>query len=658
MAGSIKGITIEFRGDTTKLDKALRDINKETRSLDKELKQVDTALKFNPTNVELWRQKQELLTQKIDETKSKLDVLKQAQAQMDAEGVDKNSKEYRELQRQIIVTENQVKTFEGQLKQVGNVKLKALSNQIAEVGGKLEDAGRKLQPLSTAAAGVVGALGAMSYKAGTSADDLNTLSKVTGIGTEELQKYSYAADLVDVSVESIAKANRKLTKNAYAAANGSKSQAAAFDTLGVSVTDADGNLKDSEELFDDVVAALGSMEDETKRNALAQKLMGGAASELNPLIEDGGETYKSVAETLSKYDLDYVDQETLDKANEFNDSIDTMKLLGSVAFAQVGSQLSAYLAPALEKVTDLVGKFANWLANLDPKVLAIVGAIAAFVAGLAPLLILLGKLAFGVSSIINLASTLGVSIGALAGPVGIALAVIAALIAVGVLLYKNWDKIKAKAQELMKNIKIAWTKIKVDTITKFNAIKTAIANVWNAIKNTISTAINAVKTKISTAWSTIRTSTSNAWHKIKDAIVHPFQSAKEKIDGIISKIKGLFPISIGKLFNNLKLPHFSIAWSSKDFGKLGTINYPTGLNVSWYATGGIFDSPSVIGVGEAGPEAVVPLDKFWDKLDRMNAGETNIVININGANADPREIADEVKRTLIREVNNRRLVWQ
>ena len=72
----------------------------------------------------------------------------------------------------------------------------------------------------------------------------------------------------------------------------------------------------------------------------------------------------------------------------------------------------------------------------------------------------------------------------------------------------------------------------------------------------------------------------------------------------------------------------------------------------------MFNSPQIIGVGKNGPEAVVPLDKFWDKLDNMQGGETNIVININGSNKDPREIAEEVKRVLIRETNQRRLAWQ
>ena len=68
MAGNIKGITIEFRGDTTQLDKALRSIDKETSGIDSELKKVNNGLKFNPTSVDLWRQKQTLLTQKVKET--------------------------------------------------------------------------------------------------------------------------------------------------------------------------------------------------------------------------------------------------------------------------------------------------------------------------------------------------------------------------------------------------------------------------------------------------------------------------------------------------------------------------------------------------------------------------------------------------------------
>lgn len=637
MAGNIKGITISFRGDTTKLDKALRQVNNETRNIDKELRNVDKALKFNPTSVELWRQKQDLLKQKIGETKDKLELLKQQQAAMDASGVDKNSLEYQKLKREIIETESKLKTFEGQLKSIGNVNLRAASEQFKEWGTTLDSAGKKMQGLSTAAAGVVASLGAIAYKAGTNADDLNTLSKVYGIGTADLQKYKYAADLVDVSVEDIAKSHVKLEKNMYSAANGSKTQAAAFEKLGVSVENADGSLRSGDEVYQDVITALGSMTNETERDALAQQLMGKSAANLNPLIEDQGETYKEVADTMSKYNLEIVDQETLDKANEFNDSLDTMKLLGQAALAQVGSQLASVLAPALEKVVGWFGKFAQWLGNLNPKVLTAVGIVASVLAVLAPVLMVLGKLAFSISSIITLVTTIGPAVIAALATAAPVIAAITAIIAIGVLLYKNWDVIKAKAKAL-------WT-----------SIKTTFAG----IKASITTAINSVKSYLTSAWSSIRSTASSAWNKVKEAITSPIKKARDTVKGIIDKIKGYFPINVGNLMSNIKLPHFSLKWSSKDFGPLGTLKYPTGINFDgWWAKGGIFDSPSIIGVGEAGPEAVVPLNKLWDKLDKM--GETNgqnVVININGYNKDPRELAMEIKRELIKDTNRQRLAW-
>ena len=610
MAGNIKGITIEFNGDTTKLDKALRQINNNTKSLDRELKQVDKALKFNPTSVELWRQKQQLLTQKVEETKSKLDALKQAQAQMDASGVDKTSKEYRDLQRDIIVTENQVKTFEGQLRKVGNVNLRATSEQFKAMGDKLTSAGQAMRGISTAAAAVTAAIGALTVKSGKWADDINTMSKVYSIGTRDLQQYSAAADLVDVSVETIAKSHVKLEKNMLSAANGSKNQAAAFEALGVSVTNADGSLRDGDAVWQDTIKALGSMENETERDAYAMQLMGRSAAELNPLIEDGGETYKQVSDTLAKYGLDFIDQETLDQANQFNDALDMMKAVGMVAFQQLGTQLAAYLAPAMEKVVDVVGRLAQWFSNLSPRTQAIIAGIAAVVAVVSPLLIGLGKVSFAISSIMSLMATLGPAIGGIVAAIGPVILIIGAVVAAGVLLYKNWDIIKAKAIAFKDAVVATFTQFKAQVVAAFNAIKTAI--------------------------------------------VTPIQTAIDKVKSIIDKVKGFFPIKVGNIFGHIDLPHFSLS------GKF-SLNPPSvpKLNIDWYKTGGIFNSPTIAGIGEAGPEAVVPLDKLWTKLDAIaNASGGGPTIIINGYDKDKRELAEEIKRILIRETNQRRLAWQ
>lgn len=615
MAGNIKGITIEFAGDTSKLDKSLREVSKNARAIDKELRQVDKALKLNPTSVDVWRQKQDLLKQKIKETERQLDLLKQKQANMDAAGVDKNSAEYRKLQREIAETESKLKTFEGELRAIGNVNLRAASVQFEQMGNKLESAGRAMQGLSMAAAAVVAAIGALTVKSGKWADDINTMSKVYHIGTEELQKYSAAADLVDVDVETIAKSHTKLEKSMASAAKGTGANAEAFNKLSVSVTDANGNLRSGDEVWKDVIAALGQVENETERDALAMQLMGKSAAELNPLIEDGGQTYQNLADTLAKYDLDFIDQETLDQANAFNDSLDTIKAVGMVAFQQLGTQLAAYLAPVMERVVNLVGRLAGWFTELSPRTQAIIAAIAGVVAVAAPLLIGLGKVSFAISSILSLMATLGPAIGGIVAAFGPVILIIGAVVAAGVLLYKNWDTIKAKAKALKDNIINVFNQVKAKVTAIFNAIKTAITN-------PITTAVNFVK---------------NAIAKIKD---------------IINNAKLQLP--------KFKLPHFKISGGKLPWGIGGKGTAPK-INVEWYAEGGIFDAASLIGVGEAGPEAVVPLDKFWDKLDRIADG-TNaapIVINVYGSdNMSVNELAAAVEQRIIQMQKRRSLAWQ
>ena len=669
MAGDVRGITVEFAGDTTKLQKALREVNKGAKDIDKELKQVNKSLKFNPTSVELWRQKQDLLRQKIDQTKTKLDVLKQAQAQMDASGVDKSSAEYRKLQRDIIETESKLKTFNAQLKQVGNVQLRAVSEQFKQVGNSLTSAGQAMQGISMAAGVATAAIGAAAVKSGMWADDLNTLSKVTGIGTDKLQAYSATADLVDVSVETIAKSSKKLTKSMSSAQSGTGEAAEAFDQLGVSVVDSNGNLRDNDEVFQETIAALGQMENETERDALAQKIFGKSAAELNPLIEDQGETLKMVNDALKKYDLDFVDQETLDKANQFNDQLDMMKLLGQTALSIVGAQLAGYLAPALEKVVDLVGRFASWISQLDPRILTVIAVIGALVAAIAPMLMFFGKIAFAISAITGLMGTLGVSFLAIAGPVLIVIGVIAALIAIGVALYKNWDEIKAAAKQFkadfiatfaaMKASLVAtWAAIKAAISNAVNSIKTSVTTTWNNIKTAVTTAVNNIKTSITTTFNSLRNSVAATWNSIKTAITQPIQNALSTLRGIVNKIKGLFPISIGKIFSNLKLPKIDVSAGKAPWG-IGGKGTPPSFSVDWYAKGGIFNGPTVIGVGEAGPEAVVPLNKLWQKLDAIaDTGGEQITINVYANEGmDVKQLAAEVERRLVDDARRRRAAW-
>lgn len=653
MAGNIKGITIEFRGDTTKLSKALREIDKETRQLDKELKNVDKALKFNPTNVDLWRQKQELLTKKVGDTKEKLDLLKKAQKDMDAQGVEKTSEEYMKLERQIIETESKLKTFNGQLKQVGSPQAQATAAQFGELGNKLTSAGQAMTAFSAGAAAVEAALIGMAVKSASLADDLNTMSKVYGISTAELQKYQAIAGLVDVDVETIAKSHTKLAKSMNSAREGTGETAEAFAALGVNVLDANGELRNADDVWNETISALGEVTNETERDVLAMQLMGKSAQELNPLILDNGEAYKQLSDTMSQYGLEFVDQETIDKANEFQDKIDTIKAIGTTTFFELGATLAGHLAPALDTVVGWVGSLSEWLTSLDPQVLTFITVIAGLIAVLAPILIFAGKLAFAIQTLIPLFTSLGAAIAAAEAPILPIIAAIAALIAIGVLLYKHWDEIKAWFIETWETIKkkvsdaIEYVKQKVKA--GFEFIKQKIIDPVIEAKNAAIEKFNELKQTISDKIQAIKDTVTEKFEAIKEKITEPIRTAKEKIKGFIDDIKGFF--NFDWELPKIKLPHFSVSGSANPINWI-TEGVPK-ISVDWYKTGGIFNSPSIIGVGEAGSEAVVPLDKFWSKMDRIQGGNTfNISMTINGAE-DPQAWARKFVRELELEMRSK-----
>jgi len=641
MAGNVKGITIEFRGkEDVSFKSAINKMRNEAKSLDKELNYINKDLKFDPSNVTLLSQKYNVLNENANKAKDRVAELEDIQRQLDEKEVSKNSAEYRELEREIEKAKRQEKEFNKEADKLKNVKLVALSEQFKKVGNNLVQAGEALKGLSTAAAGVDVAIGALAYKSGEAADELNTLASVTGISTDELQKYKAAADLLDVSVEAIANSQTKMKKSMLNAQQGSKKTAEAFKTLGVNIEDSNGHLRSQDEVFTEAIEALGKMENETERDALAMQIFGKSARDLNPLIEDNGETYKRVADIFNKNELSLVDQETIDKANQFQDTIDEIKMTGMAALNSLGMQLAGYLQPALEKIAGAIESVFSWLSKLDPEVVAIVGVIAGVVAGLAPVLIIVGKLAMAISSIMSLMSTIGPVIAGLAGPIGIAIAIIGGLIAIGVALYKNWDKIKASAKVLKDWVVQKWTELKTKVEGLAIQLKTKVLMVWDSIKTATVNAFNSLKTLVS-----------NIWNGIKLAITHPVETALVLIKTIVGKIKSLFSglkISIP----HIKLPHFSIQPPGWKIGDLLQGKIPK-LGINWYKTGGIFTSPSVIGVGEAGAEAVVPIDKLKEMFQ-----PSGITININApAGMDVNALAAEVERRLINAQKRRTQAW-
>lgn len=193
------------------------------------------------------------------------------------------------------------------------------------------------------------------------ADELQTLSSQTGISTTELQKLEYMAGLVDVDVSTVTGSMRKLTKSMDSASTGTGSAYEAFQELGVSVKDADGNLRTSYDVFYDVIDALGQIQNPTERDAQAMEIFGKSAQELNPMIEQGSEALKAFGDeaVASGYVLS---EDAVAGLEEVSDSFERIKNAGDSAvrnaFAPIAPAISEMLnqsIPSMQEFSRNVG---------------------------------------------------------------------------------------------------------------------------------------------------------------------------------------------------------------------------------------------------------------------------------------------------------------
>lgn len=443
MADRIKGITLEIGGDTTNLSKALSGVNSDINSTKRQLKDVERLLKLDPTNVELLRQKEQLLNREIGSTKDKVEQLKQAQRTMDATGVDKNSEQYMALQREIISTENELKNLE-----TAAGKANATMSQVAAVADNVAAGASKVasatRGMSTAAAGALAGIGGMAYSAVTTADDLNTLAKQSGFTTAELQKMKYAQDMIDVSMEDITSSAQKLKKNMGSESGG---VADAFARLGVSVRDSNGEMRDSTDVYWEVISALGQVANETERDQLAMTLLGKGADSLAGIIDDGGAALRAYGDDAERLGL-ILSQDTLDGLNQVNDKIDETKAKAQATLAVAGAKSVEALLPVIDQIVAMIANVLNWIGSLDSSQIKMLVTILAVVAAISPIASIVAGIANTVSALIPVIMAMNAALAA--NPyLLIAVAVAAAVGIIAYAIISNFDTIKAAFQGML-----------------------------------------------------------------------------------------------------------------------------------------------------------------------------------------------------------------
>ena len=250
------------------------------------------------------------------------------------------------------------------------------------------------------------ALVSLTIESAAYADEILTQSVVTGLSTEALQEYQYAAELVDVSLDTLTSSQAKMIRSMDAARRGSKEQAEAFDKLGISVQNADGTLRDAQDVFGDAIDALGDISNETERDAIAMTIFGRSARDLNPLIKAGSDGLREF--TQEAHDVGYVmGEEALDALGAVDDQLQRMNRSGEA----LKNQIAVGMAPAVEnlmkKGTDLFVRLQE--AAEGSGILEVFGALLDVVSALEPLFdVLFGTAEDGVPVLQTLALALGV----------------------------------------------------------------------------------------------------------------------------------------------------------------------------------------------------------------------------------------------------------
>ena len=603
MAGNIKGITIEFRGDTTKLDKALREVKNESKSIDQQLREVNRSLKFNPNNTELLRQKFDLLKQKIDATDKELKQFKDIEKQLKAQNVSKQSAEWMKVRRNIIESESKLKHFRTELAKVKYSNITKMGNAFKTAGANMRNAGM----YSTMGGGAM-------ILAGKKLLDMNATQQQAETKLTEIYKTRMGV-------------NKDVAQTTMDVASALQKQGVIGDEVTLSGAQQLATYAKMPETVNKLLPAMDNLLVQQKGvNATAEdatsiaNLFGKAMMGQTGAIKKVGISFTEAQEEVLKYGteeekaamLSQVVTQNVGNMNKVFAETDEGKLAQvKNTLGDVGERLGHVLLPVLADIADFASeKLVPGIENLvsfieeHPVIAKMAVGLAAILTIGGPLLIFIGALFSAIGTIATAFTAMAAAETIALGPIALIIAGIAAVIAIGVLLYKNWDKIKKAAGKLKE-----WL------ISKFTSMKNAIAKLFNGIK---------------------------------EKMLAPIKRAAELIKGIIEKIKGFFKFKM-KL-PHIKLPHFAIYPKGWSLGDLLEGIIPS-LGIDWYAKGGIFNSPRVIGVGEAGPEAVIPIDKLQSMIaalngqlisamvtamSAMNAGDNGgeyvIQVNLGGAN--------------------------
>lgn len=349
---------------------ALTDINKDFKVLGSEMKLVASQFDKNDNSIEALTARNEVLNKQIDAQKDKIKTLKSA-LENAANSFGENDKRTKEWQIKLNNAEAALNNMERELKdntaQMNKTGTAAdhMGDEIKQSGKQADDARSGFDNLKKALSTVGAALGATIAAIGTAAvtagkkiwdmandtaeagDEIDKQSQKLGISAENYQKLSYAMERSGADVEDFKKGTMNITKELANMQNGVDGAGSMFNQLGISVQNADGSFKSTEDVLLSTIDALSNMQDETQRNALANSVFGKSYQEILPLLNSGSDGIRQLMDEAEKYGM-VMSDDAVKASAAFEDSL--TKLKGTIT--GVKNALMGQLLPGFKSITD------------------------------------------------------------------------------------------------------------------------------------------------------------------------------------------------------------------------------------------------------------------------------------------------------------------
>jgi hypothetical protein len=373
---------------------AIRDINNSFKVLGSEMNLVSSTFDKQDKSIEAITARNRVLNKEIDTQKQKVETLEKALNNA-SEAFGENDKRTLKWQVQLNNAKADLNGFEKELKQndtaLNNVgkefddaekqseqfekAIKSSSDTANHAEGRFSKLGSTLGKIGVGLGAGVAAIGAAAIGAGKAlanttvsasqyADEILTQSTVTGMSTESLQAYKYAAELIDTDLETLTKTMSKNIKSMDSARSGTGATAEAYKKLGITVTDANGNLKDGETVYWQAIDALGKMKNETERDATAMQLFGKSARDLNPLIAQGSGGMAKLTDEAKRMGA-VMSTDTLNSLGKFDDSMQRLKSGAGAAKNMLGTVLLPQLQILADEGGSLLGEFTKGIGDAN-----------------------------------------------------------------------------------------------------------------------------------------------------------------------------------------------------------------------------------------------------------------------------------------------------